>query len=112
MIMETCGDAYQPDAIHRYVCDQPPGHRDLHDGPCTRWELGKGKPGRVRWANADHRDPGALLTVGRGDTITIWWSGEPRTVICDRITRNGAVLRDLTRAEQDRLGAAEREVAE
>jgi hypothetical protein len=32
--------------------------------------------------------------------ITISWSGELRTVICDRITSDGAVIRDLTEDEQ------------
>lgn len=44
--------------------------------------------------------PDALFTVKPGVMLTIEWSGELRTVICDRITEYGAVIRDLTEAEQ------------
>jgi hypothetical protein len=44
-----------------------------------------------------------LFTLRPGDLMTISWSGETRTVTCDRITPDGAVIRDLTEEEQDDL---------
>lgn len=44
-----------------------------------------------------------LFTLKPGDLMTISWSGEERTVTCDRITADGAVIRDLTGEEQDNL---------
>lgn len=44
-----------------------------------------------------------LFTLGPGDLITISWSGELRTVTCDRIENGKAVIRDLTDEEQDNL---------
>jgi hypothetical protein len=44
-----------------------------------------------------------LFTLKPGDLMTISWSGELRTVTCDRITPDGAVIRDLTGSEQDEL---------
>jgi hypothetical protein len=44
-----------------------------------------------------------LFTLKPRDLITISWSGELRTVTCDRITADGAVIRDLTEEEQDDL---------
>lgn len=41
-----------------------------------------------------------LFTLGPGDLMTISWSGEPRTVTCDRIEDGRAVIRDLTEDEQ------------
>lgn len=46
---------------------------------------------------------GALLVLQPGDMITISWSGELRTVTCDRVLPGGAVLRDLPEAEEDAL---------
>lgn len=44
-----------------------------------------------------------LFTLKPGDLMTISWSGEERTVTCDRITADGTVIRDLTDEEQDDL---------
>lgn len=44
-----------------------------------------------------------LFTLKPGDLMTISWSGEERTVTCDRIEDGGAVIRDLTEAEYDDL---------
>ena len=50
----------------------------------------------------DERD-GGLFTLKPGNLMTISWSGELRTVTCDRIENGGAVIRDLTDEEQDDL---------
>jgi hypothetical protein len=57
----------------------------------------------VPWDEGGKRiqdEDAGLLTLTPGSMITISWSGELRTVICDRITSDGAVIRDLTEDEQ------------
>lgn len=44
-----------------------------------------------------------LFTLRPGGMMTISWSGELRTVTCDRIEDGGAVIRDLTEAEHGEL---------
>jgi len=98
--METCGDAYQPDALTRWVCDQEPGHRTPHDGPATAWYRDEGKPGRASWNSLpDQPAPHDEITLKPGDDVTITRMGRPCRLIVDRITPDGAVLRGLTPAE-------------
>lgn len=40
-----------------------------------------------------------LFTLKPGDLIQLEWSGEVRAVVCDRITEEGAVIRDLSAEE-------------
>lgn len=42
-----------------------------------------------------------LFVLRPGDDLTIRWMGRLRMVHCDRVTPEGAVLRDLTPAELD-----------
>lgn len=39
------------------------------------------------------------FTLTKGDLITIEWGDEPRTVICEDVTDQGAIIRSLTAAE-------------
>lgn len=78
-VPRACGRRHADRDGREWRCDQDPGHRTDHEGPCTGWRTSDYRqPGRERWPLADDEYRAATAELSAADEARLQrWLARP-----------------------------------